>query len=110
MLRRFRISQLIRAEINPLVRKYWVVGHKDTSMDKVYAEEVLCCDTVYLKKQAVKGELGFDISASLLVAQHVAQGLQSKELVAVVAVESFAARQVSVSASPSSERVKFSRS
>jgi len=83
MLRRFRKSQLIRAEIDSLIRNFWF-GHADKSMDRVYAEELLS-DTVHLKAQVVKAGLGFDIPASLLVAPSCSPGLQNKEVVALVA-------------------------
>jgi len=64
MLRRFRKSQLIRAGIDPLVRNFWF-GHVDTSMDRVYAEELLN-DEEWLREQAEKAGLGFVIPPSLL--------------------------------------------
>jgi integrase len=79
MLRRFRKSVLIEAGIEPLVRDFWF-GHADESMDKTYGESLLS-KTAYLKEQAIKAGLGFDVPVSLLGIP----GLQSKELVAVVA-------------------------
>lgn len=80
MLRRFRKSQLIRAGIDPLVRNFWF-GHADKSMDRVYAEELLG-DTEWLREQAEKAGLGFDIPASLLGLHGLQNAAKQKETVA----------------------------
>lgn len=80
MLRRFRKSQLIRAGIDPLVRNFWF-GHADKSMDRVYAEELLG-DTEWLREQAEKAGLGFDIPASLLGLHGLQNASKQEETVA----------------------------